>query len=179
MNLTCEISDEQLIAQANVGKQEAFEILYFRYRQWVYALACRFCSNEHDAADVLQETFFYLFNKFPDLQLRCQMKTFLYPVVKHLALSCKRKSTRVLALESEPKVIAKSERNEHRERNELLEMVQKLPEPQREVVILRFADDLDLSEIAQALAIPLGTVKSRLHNALKRLREMNLSENFL
>jgi RNA polymerase sigma-70 factor (ECF subfamily) len=46
-----------------------------------------------------------------------------------------------------------------------------LPEEQREVVLLRFVDGLSLAEVAEVMAIPLGTVKSRLHNALKTLRE--------
>ena len=45
-----------------------------------------------------------------------------------------------------------------------------LPDGQREVVVLRFADGFSLEEIAEALSIPLGTVKSRLFNALKALR---------
>ena len=46
-----------------------------------------------------------------------------------------------------------------------------LPEAQREVLMLRFVDGLSLSEIAAALDVPLGTVKSRLHNALSALRQ--------
>ena len=46
-----------------------------------------------------------------------------------------------------------------------------LPEAQREVLLMRFVDGLTLAEIAEALAIPLGTVKSRLHNALRALRD--------
>lgn len=45
-----------------------------------------------------------------------------------------------------------------------------LPETHREVVLMRFVDDMSLGEIAEALGIPLGTVKSRLHNALETLR---------
>ena len=46
-----------------------------------------------------------------------------------------------------------------------------LPETHREVVLLRFLEEMPLAEIADALEIPLGTVKSRLHNALELLRE--------
>jgi len=53
----------------------------------------------------------------------------------------------------------------------LAHMVKALPEAQREVVLLRFGDDLNLAEIALALDLPLGTVKSRLHHALKKLRD--------
>jgi RNA polymerase sigma-70 factor (ECF subfamily) len=49
--------------------------------------------------------------------------------------------------------------------------VRTLPPAQREVVLLRFVDDFSLPQIAAALAIPVGTVKSRLHHALEALRE--------
>ena len=84
-------SDQQLIESINRGDSEAFEILYYRYRDWVYNLACRFTGNGTDSLDVLQETFTYLLNKFPGFRLRASMTTFLYPVVKHLAVNINRK----------------------------------------------------------------------------------------
>ena len=59
---------------------------------------------------------------------------------------------------------------EPEEPDEIEAMLRGLPEGEREVVLLRFADGMDLREIAGALEIPLGTVKSRLHSALDRLR---------
>src|SRR5512147_2007147 len=54
------ISDEELLQRANGGDPDAFETLYRRYRDWVHRLAWRYTGNEHDALDVLQETFIYL-----------------------------------------------------------------------------------------------------------------------
>ena len=56
-------SDEELVMAANRGEAEAMEALYFRYRDWAYSLAWRFCGNREDALDVLQDTFAYFFNK--------------------------------------------------------------------------------------------------------------------
>jgi RNA polymerase sigma-70 factor (ECF subfamily) len=56
-------------------------------------------------------------------------------------------------------------------RAELAAALAGLSPPQREVVLMRFVDDLELAEIAAALDVPLGTVKSRLHHALARLRD--------
>jgi RNA polymerase sigma-70 factor (ECF subfamily) len=50
--------------------------------------------------------------------------------------------------------------------------VQTLPAAQREVVLLRFVDDFSLQQIAEALSVPLGTVKSRLHNGLEAIRRL-------
>jgi RNA polymerase sigma-70 factor (ECF subfamily) len=57
------------------------------------------------------------------------------------------------------------------ELGDLAAVLRVLPEPHREVLLMRVVDDMTLEEIALALDIPLGTVKSRLHNALAKLRE--------
>jgi RNA polymerase sigma-70 factor (ECF subfamily) len=165
-------SDTELVEAANQGDRSAFEELYHRYRNWVFSIACRFCGNKDDACDVLQETFFYFFNKFPGFRLRAQLKTFLYPAAKHLALNRSRKDAHTVPLSPGfDQILPQKPRDELSERRELFEVIQILPESQREVVMLRFADDLDLNEIAATLEIPVGTVKSRLHMALTRLKE--------
>jgi RNA polymerase sigma-70 factor (ECF subfamily) len=162
-------SDEDLVARANRGDPRALEALYRRYRDWIVALAHRTCGNRDDALEVLQETFVYLCRKLPRLALRARMKTFLYPVVRHLALDRIRRRRRTVPLAEEPAV--DPPRDPAAERRAVEEIALALPEGQREVVLLRFGDGLALEEIAAALGIPLGTVKSRLHHALARLRE--------
>jgi RNA polymerase sigma-70 factor (ECF subfamily) len=164
-------SDLELIAAINAGDAGAFDALYFRYRDWVARLAYRFTGNREDALDVLQETFTYLIRKFPGFELTAAMMTFLYPVVKNSALAIRRKrhASASNALLEELPAYPTSEIDESRERIALL--IKNIPAGQREVLLMRFVDDMELSEIATALEIPLGTVKSRLHNALAALRE--------
>ena len=163
-------SDEQLIASANNGDAEAFDALYYRYRDWVYRLAWRFTGNHQDALDVLQETFIYLLKKFPGFELTASMTTFLYPVVKHISLAGRRRSRRFA---SDEEVLSRIQAPpaEKASRAELAAALGLLKDRQREVLLMRFVDDMSLKEIAAALKIPLGTVKSRLHHALQRLRE--------
>jgi RNA polymerase sigma-70 factor (ECF subfamily) len=162
-------SDEQLIAAANAGDPAAFEALYLRYRDWVLRLACRF-TGDHDAAlDVLQETFLYFLRKFPGFHLTARLTTFLYPAVRNLALADRRKRNRagdpapldaLPAPPSPPPGV----------HDDLQAVLAILPDLHREVLLMRCVDDLSLAEIAAALGVPLGTVKSRLHAALERLR---------
>src|SRR5437764_7816207 len=84
-------TDQQLIAAINAGDAAAFDALYYRYRDRVLRLAARFTGDRADALDVLQETFAYLFRKFPGFVLTAQMTTFLYPVVRNLSLAMRRK----------------------------------------------------------------------------------------
>ncbi len=162
-------TDNELMQQADQGDPKAFEALYHRHRDWVYRLAWRFTGNHADALDVLQETFFYLLGKFPGFQLTASLTTFLYPVVKHLSLNLRRRRSGeptdddILLSLPDPAGPPTS-------RTELAAALAALPTEQREVVLMRFLDDMSLEEISQALQVPAGTVKSRLHRALDALR---------
>jgi len=162
-------SDAELVEAINGGDAEAFETLYGRYRDWVHRLAWRFTDNEEDALDVLQETFFYLLKKFPGLELRSAMTTFLYPVVRHLALNLHRRKSPTLASDTALGKIPAPQASDT-SRTELAQALSALSYEQQEVVLMRFVDDMALAEIAKALEIPLNTVKSRLYYALQKLR---------
>jgi len=170
-------SDEELIASANNGDADAFEALYYRYRDWVYRLARRFTRNDADALDVLQETFGYLLRKFPGFKLTASMTTFLYPVVKHTAFAVLRKKKR---FESNEDVLGEIPVVEAKEtsRAELAAILRTLGEEQREALLMRYVDDMTLNEIAAALQIPLGTVKSRLYHALQKLRDDKRTKDY-
>lgn len=156
-------SDLELIRDAD------FESLYWRYRDWVYALAYRFTSNHEDALDVLQETFAYLASRLPRLNLTASMKTFLYPAVRNLSLELLRKR-RGGQIDEQTLYAIPAPASPADPRRDLSAAMGNLPAPQREVLLMRYVDDLSLEEIAAALGIPLGTVKSRIYNALQSLR---------
>lgn len=167
-----ETGDRELIEAARGGDEEAFERLYLRYREYVLIIASRYGVTAAAALDVLQETFFYFFRKLPEFELRARFSTFLYPVVKNLSLKKKAEASRVVGYENGGIDIGSLPSREGTEDPgaRLLELVVSLPEEQKETLLLRFADGMTLGEIAAALDIPLGTVKSRLHNALAALR---------
>jgi RNA polymerase sigma-70 factor (ECF subfamily) len=165
--------DAELVAAINAGSHAAFETLYRRHRDWVVNLAFRFTGDEALALDVMQETFLYLLRKFPGFELRAALRTFLYPAVRNLSLAARRKAGRCQAGEGEEESLANlpAPATSPASDDDLAAVLETLPKPQREVLLLRFVDGFSLEEIAEALTIPLGTVKSRLHNALKALRE--------
>ena len=166
------LTDEDLVARANAGLPDALEALYERYRDWVLRLAYRLCGDRDMALDVLQETFLYFLKKFPGFQLRARMSTFLYPVVRNLTIAARRKAERYVHA---PDVLHMRAANEEHDavcsRGDLAEALGALPAAAREALLLRYADGLSLEETAQAVGVPLGTVKSRIHNALKVLRQ--------
>ncbi len=173
-------SDLELVAAINRGDAAAFEVLYFRYRDWVVALAFRFTRDEDAALDVLQDTFLYVLKKFPGFCLTANFKTFLYPAVRNLSIAARRKTARYQTAPDDLRSIeeAPAAPESAPEDRDLEYVLARLPEEQREVIQLRFVDGLSLSEIAAALDIALGTVKSRLHNALASLRQDQRTKNF-
>jgi RNA polymerase sigma-70 factor (ECF subfamily) len=166
-------SDADLVRALNGGDASAFDALYYRHRDWVVRLAHRFTNNGDDALDVLQETFAYLFRKFPGFVLTAGMTTFLYPVVKNLSIAARRKRARVAQLPDDPArpdPAAHDGIDHEKHREELSAVLAVLPEGQREALLMRFVDGMSMIEIAEALGVPEGTVKSRLHNAIATLR---------
>jgi RNA polymerase sigma-70 factor (ECF subfamily) len=165
-------SDLELVAAINAGDEAAFELLYFRYRDWVTNLAYRFTRDESAALDVLQETFLYVLKKLPGLRLTATFKTFIYPAVRNLSIAARDKAYRYQATEAQIERVENTAATEIRvaAEDDLASVLATLSEEHREVLLLRFVDGLDLAEIAEAMNIPLGTVKSRLHNALALLR---------
>lgn len=172
-------TDAQLIAAIDVGDAAAFEVLYFRHRDWVVNLACRFTGSEDLALDVMQETFIYFLKKFPGFRLTANLKTFFYPAVKNLSIAARRKSQRYQSGEVEQSFLANlpSDTATH-QTGDLTFVLANLSKEHREVLLLRFVDGLSLAEIADAMNIPLGTVKSRLHNALETLRQDPRTKEF-
>jgi RNA polymerase sigma-70 factor (ECF subfamily) len=155
------MDDGELVRRFREGDDRAFALLYDRYQDWVAGLAFRLTRNQEDALDVLQDAFAYLVRKRPTLELEGPFKSLLYPVVRHLSLDRLRARRRPLP-PSPPAPPAPAGPDE--------DLLRGLSDAQAEVVRMRFTDSLDLQAIADALDVPLGTVKSRLHSALEILR---------
>ncbi len=175
------LSDAELVARANTGDEDAMAEIYLRHREWVYAVAKSFCRNDADAQDFTHETFQYLFRQLPGFTLTAQLRTYLYPVVRNKVFDRKRRAKRE-ELVDDPATLerlahlgetASARRPDAQPGASFTELVELLPaEEHRQVVALRFHEGLALDEIAARLGIPQGTVKSRLHNALEKLRHL-------
>ncbi len=163
----------ELIDAMNSGVEAAFEALYYRHRDWVVSLARKFTGSEHLALDVMQETFLYFLGKFPGFTLTCQLKTFLYPVVRNHSLNAIGKTRKLHSGVEETRVLENLAAPDVPPgvSDDFEVVLSSLSEDHRESLLLRFIDGLSLAEIAEATGIPLGTAKSRLHHAISKLRE--------
>jgi RNA polymerase sigma-70 factor, ECF subfamily len=165
-------TDHQLVDAVNHGDISAFDVLYYRHRDWVMRLAMRFTGHHEDALDVLQETFAYLVRKFPGFQLSAALTTFLYPAVKNYSIAARRKRLRSSGGGEELSLIVEPEANDSDVREELSQALASLSDSHREILLMRFVDEMTQPEIAAALGLPLGTVKSRLHHATLAARHL-------
>ena len=165
-------NDQELISGINAGSEQAFELLYHRHRDWVFRMACRLTGAQHLADDVLQETFRYFLGKFPGFELRCELRTFLYPAIRNLSLAALRTSRRFVGGDTGAAVLDQiaAPAETPAATDDLHQIIANLSADHREVLLLRFVDGMTLPEISTLTAIPLGTVKSRLHHALATLR---------
>ena len=174
-------SDNALIAVCNDGSAReaarAFEVLYRRHKAYVLRVALRFVPDTDTALDVLQETFLYLLRQFPPagpgIELTARLTTLLYPVAKNTALTALRRGNRFPAADVEPDELAVAPAAA----GDAADVIAALPVRQREVLLLRFVDGMTLAEIAQVLDIPLGTVKSRLHIGIDRLKSSGAGDD--
>jgi RNA polymerase sigma-70 factor (ECF subfamily) len=169
--------DLELVRRANDGDATAMRAIYDRHKTFVFAVAMQVTKNREDAGDVVQETFAYLFSRFPGFSLTAPMRGYLYPVAKNKSISILRKRKKVVPLDMNPEfadALLGGVEQQHSE--DYRRLIAGLSDTHKEVVALRFGQDMRVPEIAKALDLPLGTVKSRLHNALKSLKTKFFSD---
>lgn len=154
----------------------AFEALYLRHRDFVFRVARRFAGDDEAAMDAAQEVFAYLLKKLPRLSLTGKLSTYLYPIAKSCGLDKRRKAIgerrRIEArgaARGSPMTVEGTHNPEPSP--ELARALDQLPEAQREVLLMRIVDGMSVEEVAAALGVPGGTVKSRLYHALAAMRE--------
>lgn len=159
--------------ESNVTLEERFFALYKPEQGRLYRTAWAILGNEADAGDALQEATIRAYRAFD--QLKGGEAAFPYWMRRILVNTCTqilRKRMRVIPVER-PEDLAEEPTTGDMDvplGSEVWDAVRQLDERYRAVVVLRFLNDMQLEDIANALDIPLGTVKSRLHTALKVLR---------
>ena len=182
-------ADAEVIERAKHGDHAAFRVLVERYQGRAYGLALRVLRDEEQARDAVQDAFLKVYGSLGRFEGRSGFYTWLYRLVMNVCLDMKRRdrSHRHVEWEEERAVeIAEgaqapsADEPERQgpalalERSQLREAMARaiaaLPDDARRTLELREIDGLSYAEIAQALAVPKGTVMSRLFYARRRVR---------
>jgi RNA polymerase sigma-70 factor, ECF subfamily len=179
-----EDDERELIDRAQAGEAVAFERLARRHAGPLWRCALALGKDNHWAEDLAQETLVEAWRSLARFDGRCRFSTWLYGILRHRFLKGRRQQSAAALTASDaigqepctaqtPDRLAETSEDAVRVR----QAVASLPEEHRAVVELRFFAGATLDEIAAALDCPLGTVKSRLHHGLEKLRQKNLVVN--
>ncbi len=176
-----ELSDSRLIAQIQSGNIRAFSALYEKYRHRVYRTALAITRDAAAAEDILQECFLRVHAHIDKLHGEHTLAPWLYRVTVNLSYQRLNKDHRqfqILRRLVEPPAHPSPPLTVEQE--ELHEIVTRaldmLSFDHRVVVVLYYLNEFSVEEIAEILDCPVGTVKSRLHYARRRLKELLASE---
>jgi RNA polymerase sigma-70 factor (ECF subfamily) len=176
-------SDEQIVERALTGDAEAFGEIVQRWERRIFALAFGMLGREEDARDATQETFLAAFRNLRGFRGDAKVSSWLHRIAVNQCITRQRRAK----VRSENALETEEEKNalsfaapirysparvvESRETTAAVRLaVNSLPVELRQVVLMKEFEELTFKEIADALDLPLSTVKSRLYTALKQLQ---------
>jgi RNA polymerase sigma-70 factor (ECF subfamily) len=138
----------------------------------VFSLAVRFLRDREAASELAQDVFLGLYRQLDRIESPAHATWWLRRSICHRCIdeARKRKLRPRIGIDSVPEPRAERREPDLMLNERLRKLVEKLPEGARMVVLLRYQEDLDPSEIAEMLNMSIGTVKSRLHRSLAFLR---------
>jgi RNA polymerase sigma-70 factor (ECF subfamily) len=174
------LSDEVLMGHLALGSSAALPVLIARHRTRLFALLLRATGRRSDAEDLFQETWLRVGRQAQRYDPSRPFGPWLATLASRLAIDFARAGARHQpaprqADEQLPETASSRPTPEAlvaqaQARSEVAEALQSLPPHLREAVLLRYFNELDEQAMAEALRVPKGTVKSRLHHGLKALR---------
>jgi RNA polymerase sigma-70 factor (ECF subfamily) len=180
-------TDEELMRSYQDGDQAAFEDLYRRYRNAIYGFLARRYTSTDNAGELTQEVFLRVIRSRDSFRHGSRFATWIFTIARNLAVDNARKAghRRHASLdqgygdsgknlhERVPNGGAKPDQGSERTRlrADLIQAIDKLPDEQREVFLLREFHGLPFKEVAEIVDAKEGTVKSRMRYALETLRD--------
>lgn len=189
ISLSVEQSDRQLVKASQQGDQSAFALLVQRHQQRVFALSMRLLQDPEDANEATQEAFLAAWQGLSGFRGDALFSSWLYRIAYHCCLRVLERRTREHLLQEAIQMEqARSERGmeqqamenieRHDQQISLQKNLEQLPVTYRLVLHLRYLQDRTYEEIADILAMPLGTIKTSLFRAKRLLKERLVAQQF-
>jgi RNA polymerase sigma-70 factor (ECF subfamily) len=163
----------QTLWSARGGDRDAFAALVREHQSMVFSIGWNYLRDEGAAEELAQEVFIELFQKIPSIESPAHLTFWLRKVMTHRCIDYarRRKNRPGVALDDIPEPSASPVMRDPLVAGTLQKLTASLPEKPRMVVLLRFQEDLDPSDIARVLDMPVNTVKSHLQRSLAVLKE--------
>ncbi|OPA78373.1 RNA polymerase subunit sigma [Paenibacillus selenitireducens] len=167
--------EQELIRAAQSGDRDALITLLRNIETHVYRTAYYILNNEQDAMDASQEALIRIYSKINSYEEKAQFKTWVQRIVTNICIDKFRRNKPSVSID-EHELVFQGDDNVEQEvmstyvAKDIQEAIEKLPEHHRAVVVLRYLQDFSYNEIADALNLPLNTVKSYLFRARQQLQ---------
>ncbi len=182
----CRLSESAWVQRARGGDEAAWEALVRFHQEGVFRFAYLHLGDAAEAEDVAQETFLRAFRALERFDVQRPMRPWLLSIAANLARNRRRSLGRAWAalqraVQREPEAVGLQAENLATEagswRGQMLwQAMQGLSPADRELLYLRYFMELSVAETAEATGVATGTVKSRTHRALERLRRIIVAE---
>jgi RNA polymerase sigma-70 factor, ECF subfamily len=176
--------ERDLIRRCQEGQESAFRELVDKYKHLVFGLIARMTSNRQEAEDLAQEVFLRVHRGLPYFRGEARLSTWIYRIVAHLCLQERQRGGPVAWSLDDPEhgtsvgepgvVDARFSDLELRDRLE--KAMAQLPAQYRLVLAAHYLQGVQYEDLAEALGLPLGTLKTQLHRAKRRLRQLLVQE---
>ena len=166
------MSDDKTIKKAIKGDDTAFMELINENKEQIYRTAYAYVKDEAMALDIVQETVCKAYLNIHNLKKSMYFKTWLMKIAINVSTDFYKKRNKVIYLDQE-QLLNKADTpiyNEH-EKFYLLDMIDKMDDKYKEVIILKYFNDMTISDISEVLNMPLGTIKTYLNKGLTFLRK--------
>jgi RNA polymerase sigma-70 factor (ECF subfamily) len=186
-----QLTDGELIIDAIGGREDRFEELVRRYQRPITGYVFRMLGDYESSLDVTQEVFIKVYNSLRRYSSDYKFSTWLYRIAHNAAIDhMRRNSVNPQSIETEnadgtyqiqiesPNPSPEQDRERSEWRTEIDQVVRRLPEAYKQLILLRHAQDLSYDEIAAITRLPLGTVKNRLFRAREMMREILVERGF-
>lgn len=171
-----DISDTELLQKIAAGNQQALQQFYQRFSGVVYQFSMRTVANAADAAEVLNEVMLDVWRRADSFHGNSQVRTWLLSITRNKSIDLLRRKRPTQSLDDTDLVEEGDDRCELSFITELKEQgtqvrscMDKLKDTHRQVVYLTFFEELSYTDIAEVMAIPSGTVKTRMMHAKQQL----------
>ena len=189
------LDDQLLVERSRNGDRDALDMLISKHEARAYQFAFRLTRNQEEASDVVAEAFVRVYNALPNFKGQSAFTTWLYRILTNCFLDMRKrdKSRQTTSIDSntittdgsmerqiEDPGLDPMEQSVRAERERTIEKaVERLPEYQRTMIVMYHAEMMAYEEIASALDLPVGTVKSRLNRARIAVRELLMRDEEL
>jgi RNA polymerase sigma-70 factor (ECF subfamily) len=172
------LEDDLLVARTLAGERAAFGTLVERYKRPVYHLALRLLGNPVDAEDAAQEAFVRAYVRLASYQQGSNFKAWLLAITAHWCIDQqrRRKPLSLDAVAADEPALATADEPESQflsveRQSEVQSRLANLPEHYRQVLVLRYWEDLSYAEVGRTLGQPTSTVRMRLFRAHRRMAQ--------